>query len=74
MLPWNGSWEDHLALVEFAYSNSYHASIKMNHMNLCMDRNVILYCVGKFLASACWSVHNGYNVIMVRNIRSDRIY
>jgi hypothetical protein len=29
VLPWNGSWEDHLALVKFSYNNSYHASIKM---------------------------------------------
>ena len=29
VLSWKGSWEDHLALVEFAYNNSYHASIKM---------------------------------------------
>ncbi len=29
MLEWNGSWEDHLALVEFTYNNSYHSSIGM---------------------------------------------
>jgi hypothetical protein len=29
VLSWNGSWEDHLAVVEFAYNNSYLASIKM---------------------------------------------
>jgi hypothetical protein len=29
VLSWKGSWEDHLALVEFAYNNSYQASIKM---------------------------------------------
>jgi hypothetical protein len=29
LLSWKGNWEDHLALVEFAYNNSYHASIKM---------------------------------------------
>jgi hypothetical protein len=29
MLSWKGNWEDHLALAEFAYNNSYHASIKM---------------------------------------------
>ena len=29
ILSWKGSWEDHLALVEFFYNNSYHASIKM---------------------------------------------
>lgn len=27
-LSWQGNWEDHLPLVEFAYNNSYHASIK----------------------------------------------
>jgi hypothetical protein len=29
VLSWKGNWEDHLALAEFAYNNSYHASIKM---------------------------------------------
>jgi hypothetical protein len=29
VLSWKGSWEDHLALAEFAYNNSYQASIKM---------------------------------------------
>ena len=29
VLFWKGNWEDHLALAEFAYNNSYHASIKM---------------------------------------------
>jgi hypothetical protein len=29
VLSWKGNWEDHLALAEFAYNNSYHESIKM---------------------------------------------
>lgn len=29
VLDYPGSWEDHLALVEFAYNNSYHSSIGM---------------------------------------------
>jgi hypothetical protein len=29
VLSWKGNWEDHLALTEFAYNNSYHATIKM---------------------------------------------
>ena len=29
VLDFNGSWEDHLALAEFAYNNSYQASIQM---------------------------------------------
>ena len=28
VLSWKGSWEDHLPLIEFAYNNSYHASIQ----------------------------------------------
>ena len=28
-LEYQGSWEDHLDLIEFSYNNSYHASIKM---------------------------------------------
>ena len=29
MLDWKGEWDSHLCLVEFAYNNSYHASIGM---------------------------------------------
>jgi hypothetical protein len=29
VLPWNGSWEDHLTLAEFADNNSYQTSIKI---------------------------------------------
>ena len=29
VLDWRGLWTDHLALVEFAYNNSWHASIQM---------------------------------------------
>ena len=29
MLDFQGTWEDHLPLVEFSYNNSYHASIGM---------------------------------------------
>ena len=28
VISWKGSWEDHLALAEFAYNNSYHSSIR----------------------------------------------
>ena len=28
-LDWQGSWDNHLPLIEFAYNNSYHASISM---------------------------------------------
>lgn len=30
-LEFNGSWDDHLPLVEFTYNNSYHSSIKVPH-------------------------------------------
>ncbi|GJV76523.1 putative reverse transcriptase domain-containing protein [Tanacetum coccineum] len=29
LIDFGGNWDDHLPLVEFAYNNSYHASIKM---------------------------------------------
>ncbi|CAN4099443.1 unnamed protein product [Withania somnifera] len=29
VLDFKGSWHDHLPLIEFAYNNSYHSSIKM---------------------------------------------
>jgi hypothetical protein len=29
VLSWKGSWEDHLALAEFAYNSSYQASFWM---------------------------------------------
>ena len=28
-MEWQGNWDDYLALIEFAYNNSYHASIGM---------------------------------------------
>ena len=28
-LDFKGSWDEHLPLIEFAYNNSYHPSIKM---------------------------------------------
>ena len=29
MIYFKGNWDDHLPLIEFAYKNSYHASIGM---------------------------------------------
>ncbi|XP_075099351.1 uncharacterized protein LOC142176166 [Nicotiana tabacum] len=31
VIDFKGNWDDHLPLIEFAYSNSYHSSIKMAH-------------------------------------------
>ncbi|XP_070030956.1 uncharacterized protein [Nicotiana tomentosiformis] len=30
MIDFRGSWDEHLPLIEFAYNNSYHSSIKMD--------------------------------------------
>jgi hypothetical protein len=48
VLPWNGSWEDHWALDEFAYNNSYHASIKMAPYESLYGR--------KYISPLCWEV------------------
>ena len=29
VIDYKGSWDDHFPLIEFAYNNSYHASIQM---------------------------------------------
>jgi hypothetical protein len=41
VLSWRGSWEDHLALAEFAYNNSYQASIKMTPYEALYGRRCI---------------------------------
>jgi hypothetical protein len=48
VLPWNGSWEDHLALVEFAYNNNYLASIKMAPYGVLYGRKCIF--------PLCWEI------------------
>ena len=48
VLSWNGSWEDHLALAEFAYNNSYHASIRMAPYEVIYGR--------KCISPLCWEV------------------
>jgi hypothetical protein len=45
VLSWKGSWEDHLALAEFAYKNNYHATIEMvPYEALYGRRSVSLMC------------------------------
>jgi len=46
MLDFNGSWEDHLHLAEFAYNNSYQASIKMTPFEALYGR--------KYRSPLCW--------------------
>jgi hypothetical protein len=48
VLSWKGNWEDHLALAEFAYNNSYHASI-----NMAPYKSV---CGQKCISPLCWEV------------------
>lgn len=47
VLSWKGSWEDHLALVEFAYNNSFQASIKMAPFEALYGR--------KCVSPLCWN-------------------
>jgi hypothetical protein len=48
VLSWKGNWEDHLALAEFAYNNSYHASIKVIPYESLYGR--------KCISTLCWEV------------------
>jgi hypothetical protein len=48
VLSWKGTWEDHLALAEFAYNNSYHGSIKMAPYESLYGR--------KCICPLCWEV------------------
>nr|GFA24184.1 putative nucleotidyltransferase, ribonuclease H [Tanacetum cinerariifolium] len=46
-LEWTGNWDEYLCLVEFAYNNSWHASIKGAPFELLYDR--------KCRAPICWN-------------------
>ena len=39
-LDFLGSWAEKLPLIEFAYNNSYHQSLKMSHSKLYTEENV----------------------------------
>nr|GEV56140.1 putative nucleotidyltransferase, ribonuclease H [Tanacetum cinerariifolium] len=45
-LEWTGNWDDYICLVEFAYNNSWHASIKCAPFEMLYGR--------KFRAPMCW--------------------
>ncbi|KAJ6816818.1 uncharacterized protein M6B38_415950 [Iris pallida] len=47
ILDFEGSWDDHLHLVEILYNNSYHDSIKMAHFEALYGR--------KCRSSVCWT-------------------
>ncbi|GJY21673.1 putative reverse transcriptase domain-containing protein [Tanacetum coccineum] len=46
VIDFRGNWDDHLPLVEFAYNNSYHASIKMSPYEMLYGR--------KCRTPVCW--------------------
>ena len=54
-MEFKGSWDTHLALMEFAYNNNYQANIEMSSFEvLCMARNVRLQCTGMRLVRGDW--------------------
>jgi hypothetical protein len=55
VLSWKGSWEDHLPLAEFAYNNSYQASIKMAPFEALYGRRCI--------SPLCWDVVGGGSLV-----------
>ena len=46
VMEFKGSWDTHLALMEFAYNNSYQASIEMAPLRHYMAGNAGLQCAG----------------------------
>ncbi|GJY07519.1 DNA/RNA polymerases superfamily protein [Tanacetum coccineum] len=54
-LEWTGSWDEYLCLVEFAYNNSWHASIKAAPFELLYGR--------KCRAPICWDEVGVLNVL-----------
>ena len=47
VLDLKGSWEEHLPLMEFAYNNSYQASIQMTPLRHYMGGHANLWSVGR---------------------------
>nr|GFB05271.1 DNA/RNA polymerase superfamily protein [Tanacetum cinerariifolium] len=65
-LEWTGNWDDYICLVEFAYNNSWHASIKCAPFEMLYGR--------KCRASICWDqagerVIKGPEMIEVTNAK-----
>ena len=61
VLSWKGSWEDHLALVEFAYNNGYQTSIKMAPYEALYGRRCVPPCVGRLWVRGPWLVRTGFS-------------
>nr|GEZ70534.1 retrotransposon protein, putative, Ty3-gypsy subclass [Tanacetum cinerariifolium] len=65
-LEWTGNWDDYICLVEFAYNNSWHASIKCAPFEMLYGR--------KCRAPICWDqvrehVIEGQEMIEVTNAK-----
>nr|GFD09244.1 putative nucleotidyltransferase, ribonuclease H [Tanacetum cinerariifolium] len=65
-LEWTGNWDDYICLVEFAYNNSWHASIKCTPFEMLYGR--------KCRATICWDqigerVIEGPEMIEVTNAK-----
>ena len=45
MIDYEGSWDQHIPLVEFVYNNSY--VLEWHLTRLYMDENVEHHCVGR---------------------------
>nr|GFD47060.1 putative nucleotidyltransferase, ribonuclease H [Tanacetum cinerariifolium] len=65
-LEWTGSWDDYICLVEFAYNNSWHSSIKCAPFEMLYGR--------KYRAPICWDqvrerVIEGPEMIEVTNAK-----
>nr|GFD08132.1 putative nucleotidyltransferase, ribonuclease H [Tanacetum cinerariifolium] len=65
-LEWTGNWDDYICLVEFAYNNSWHASIKCVPFEMLYGR--------KCRAPICWDqigerVIKGPEMIEVTNAK-----
>ena len=48
VFEFKGNWDDHLPLIEFAYNNGYHSSIRMALYEALYER--------KCRSSVCWDV------------------
>nr|GFC26661.1 putative nucleotidyltransferase, ribonuclease H [Tanacetum cinerariifolium] len=60
-LEWTGNWDDYICLVEFAYNNSWHASIKCAPFEMLYGR--------KCRAPICWDPIEGPEMIEVTNAK-----
>ncbi|XP_074314032.1 uncharacterized protein LOC141649237 [Silene latifolia] len=84
-MEFGGSWEDRLDLIEFSYSNSYHASIGMTLFEalygrkcrspVCWDDSAEAVVLGpqmvKYLPPSLDRVHNIFHVSQLRKYVSD---